>query len=154
TSTGPATGRLSIAVRLSRPAHSAFRSRPALTEITRAIATPGTVSAQPAVRRTRFPGCAAAPGDAARRPVYPEGHHHSGEAAMTVGPGYGAAGVGRAQMRAATADRDRAVEVITRAYTDGRLSKDEHDTRVERAMTASTFAELDSVVIDLPGGGP
>ena len=73
---------------------------------------------------------------------------------MTVGPGYGAAGVGRAQMRAATADRDRAVEVITRAYTDGRLSKDEHDTRVERAMTASTFAELDSVVIDLPGGGP
>ncbi|HEV8276071.1 MAG TPA: DUF1707 and DUF4190 domain-containing protein [Streptosporangiaceae bacterium] len=60
----------------------------------------------------------------------------------------------RAQMRASTADRDRAVEVITRAYTEGRLTKDEHDARVERAMTATTFAELDSVVIDLPGAGP
>jgi hypothetical protein len=57
-------------------------------------------------------------------------------------------------MRASTADRDRAVEVITSAYTEGRLTKDEHDARVERAMTAATFAELDSVVIDLPGAGP
>ena len=73
---------------------------------------------------------------------------------MTVGPGYGAAGVPRAQMRASTADRDRAVEVITRAYTEGRLTKDEHDARAGRAMTATTFAELDSVVIDLPGAGP
>ena len=73
---------------------------------------------------------------------------------MTVGPGYGAAGVARAQMRASTEDRDRAVELLTRAYTEGRLTKDEHDARVERAMTAATFAELDAVVIDLPGGGP
>jgi hypothetical protein len=76
------------------------------------------------------------------------------EAAMTVGPGYGAADMERAQMRASTADRDRAVELLTRAYTEGRLDKDEHEARVERAMTASTFAELDAVVIDLPGGGP
>jgi hypothetical protein len=60
----------------------------------------------------------------------------------------------RAQMRASTADRDRAVELLTRAYSEGRLDKDEHDARVERAMTASTFAELDAVVIDLPGAGP
>ena len=73
---------------------------------------------------------------------------------MTVGPGYGAAGVPRAQMRASTADRDRAVEVITRAYTEGRLTKDEHDSRVEQAMTATTFAQLDAVVMDLPGAGP
>ena len=73
---------------------------------------------------------------------------------MTVGPGYGAAGMARSQMRASTEDRDRAVELVTRAYTEGRLTKDEHDARVERAMTAATFAELDSVVIDLPGGGP
>jgi Domain of unknown function (DUF4190)/Domain of unknown function (DUF1707) len=72
---------------------------------------------------------------------------------MTVGPGYGA-GVARAQMRASTVDRDRAVELITTAYTEGRLTKDEHDARVERAMTASTFADLDSVVTDLPGGRP
>jgi hypothetical protein len=73
---------------------------------------------------------------------------------MTVQPGYGGAGAARAQMRASTVDRDHAVELITRAYTDGRLSKEEHDARVERAMTAGTFADLDSVVIDLPGGGP
>ena len=72
---------------------------------------------------------------------------------MTVGPGYGAAGVARAQMRASTEDRDRAVELLTRAYTEGRLTKDEHDARVERAMTAATFAELDAVVVNLPGGG-
>jgi hypothetical protein len=73
---------------------------------------------------------------------------------MTVGPGYGSADMARAQMRASTADRDRAVELLTRAYTEGRLDKDEHDARVERAMTAATFAELDAVVIDLPGAGP
>jgi Domain of unknown function (DUF4190)/Domain of unknown function (DUF1707) len=73
---------------------------------------------------------------------------------MTVGPGYGVAGTGRGQMRASTEDRDRAVEMVTKAYTEGRLSKDEHDTRVERAMTASTYADLDAVVLDLPGAGP
>jgi hypothetical protein len=57
-------------------------------------------------------------------------------------------------MRASTVDRDRAVELITSAYTEGRLDKDEHDARVERAMTATTFADLDSVVVDLPGGRP
>ncbi len=57
-------------------------------------------------------------------------------------------------MRASTVDRDRAVEMITKAYTEGRLTKDEHDTRVERAMTASTYADLDLVVVDLPGAGP
>jgi Domain of unknown function (DUF4190)/Domain of unknown function (DUF1707) len=71
---------------------------------------------------------------------------------MVMGPGYGAAAGGRAQMRASTMDRDRAVELLARAYTEGRLTKDEHDARVERAMTASTFADLDAVVADLPGG--
>ena len=73
---------------------------------------------------------------------------------MTVGPEYRAAGMARAQMRASTEDRDRAVELLTKAYTEGRLDKDEHDARVGRAMTATTFAELDAVVIDLPGARP
>jgi hypothetical protein len=64
------------------------------------------------------------------------------------------AGSGRAQMRASTVDRDRAVEMITNAYTEGRLTKDEHDMRVERAMTASTYADLDQMVVDLPGAVP
>jgi hypothetical protein len=80
---------------------------------------------------------------------------------MTVGPGYGAGygtgygqAAGRAQIRAATADRDRAAELLGTAYAEGRLSKDEHDARVGQVMTAATFAELDAVVADLPGGGP
>ena len=73
---------------------------------------------------------------------------------MTVEPGYGAAAAGRGQMRASTEDRDRAVEMVTKAYTEGRLTKDEHDIRIERAMTAATYADLDAVVVDLPGAGP
>ncbi|HEY6278196.1 MAG TPA: DUF1707 and DUF4190 domain-containing protein [Streptosporangiaceae bacterium] len=87
---------------------------------------------------------------------------------MTVGPGYGGGyGTGygggypagydpgtRAQMRAATADRDRATELLNAAYAEGRLSKDEHDARLARVLTAATFAELDAVVADLPGGRP
>jgi Domain of unknown function (DUF1707)/Domain of unknown function (DUF4190) len=73
---------------------------------------------------------------------------------MTEGSEYWARGVSRAQMRASTVDRDRAVEVLARAYTEGRLTKDEHDARVEQAITASTFADLDAVVSDLPSYRP
>ena len=69
---------------------------------------------------------------------------------MAVGHGYPAAG-GRGQMRAADADRDRAVSFLTTAYTEGRLSKDEYDTRLESALSARTYADLDLVVTDLPG---
>ena len=69
---------------------------------------------------------------------------------MAVGHGYPAAG-GRGQMRAADADRDRAVSFLTTAYTEGRLSKDEYDTRLETALSARTYADLDQVVTDLPG---
>jgi hypothetical protein len=87
---------------------------------------------------------------------------------MTVGPGsgggygtgYGAgypAGydpTGRAQLRTAMADRDRAADLLNEAYAEGRLSKDEHEARLARVMSAATFAELDAVVADLPGGRP
>jgi len=69
---------------------------------------------------------------------------------MAVGHGYPAAG-GRGQMRAADADRDRAVSFLSTAYTEGRLSKDEYDTRLESALSARTYADLDQVVTDLPG---
>jgi hypothetical protein len=53
-------------------------------------------------------------------------------------------------MRAADADRDRAVRLLNTAYTEGRLSKDEYDTRLESALSARTYADLDQVVTDLP----
>ena len=69
---------------------------------------------------------------------------------MAVGHGYPAAS-GRGQMRAADTDRDRAVSFLTTAYTEGRLGKDEYDARLETALSARTYAELDHVVADLPG---
>ena len=61
-----------------------------------------------------------------------------------------AAGGERGTMRAADADRDRVVEVLNTAYSEGRLSKDEHDGRLEDALSARTYADLDQLVTDLP----
>ena len=69
---------------------------------------------------------------------------------MSAGYGYPAVGGDRGKMRAADADRDRVAAVLNTAYVDGRLSKDEYDERLERTLSARTYAELDHVVADLP----
>ena len=69
---------------------------------------------------------------------------------MAVGH-YGWANNGRGQMRAADVDRDRAVSFLTTAFTEGRLTKDEYDERVDHALHARTYADLDVIVTDLPG---
>jgi len=61
-----------------------------------------------------------------------------------------AAGGERGRMRAADADRDRVVEFLNIAYSEGRLSKDEYDGRLENAFSARTYADLDQIVTDLP----
>jgi len=61
-----------------------------------------------------------------------------------------AAGSERGRMRAADADRDRVVEFLNTAYSEGRLSKDEYDARLENAFSARTYADLDQLVTDLP----
>ena len=53
-------------------------------------------------------------------------------------------------MRAADADRDRVVGFLNTAYSEGRLSKDEYDARLESALSARTYADLDQVMTDLP----
>jgi len=60
------------------------------------------------------------------------------------------AGGERGKMRAADADRDRVVECLSMAYSEGRLSKDEYDGRLENALSARTYADLDQLVTDLP----
>ena len=60
------------------------------------------------------------------------------------------AGGEREKMRAADADRDRVVEFLNMAYSEGRLSKDEYDGRLENALSARTYADLDQLVTDLP----
>jgi hypothetical protein len=53
-------------------------------------------------------------------------------------------------MRAADADRDRVVGFLSTAYGEGRLTKDEYDDRLESALAARTYADLDQLVTDLP----
>lgn len=53
-------------------------------------------------------------------------------------------------MRASDADREAYVEVLQRAYLDGRLSKDEYDERMGAAYSARTYAELAPLLADLP----
>jgi hypothetical protein len=60
----------------------------------------------------------------------------------------------RGKMRAADTDRDRVVEVLSMAYSEGRLSKDEYDGRLENALSARTYADLDQLVTDLPVARP
>jgi hypothetical protein len=68
-------------------------------------------------------------------------------AARAGGP---VAGGGRDKLRAADADRDRVAGILGTAYSEGRLSKDEYDARLEAALSAHTYGELDQVVTDLP----
>jgi hypothetical protein len=54
------------------------------------------------------------------------------------------------QLRASHADRDQIVELLTAAAGDGRLSPEELDERLERALSARTYAELAALTADLP----
>jgi uncharacterized membrane protein len=69
---------------------------------------------------------------------------------MPIVPSYPAAGSEHGRMLAANADRDRVVEVLKEAYSEGRLSKDEYDGRLEQALSARTYADLDEILVDLP----
>ena len=69
---------------------------------------------------------------------------------MATGAGSPGAGGGRGRLRAADVDRDRVAGLLGTAYAEGRLSKDEYDARLETALSARTYADLDQVVTDLP----
>ena len=69
---------------------------------------------------------------------------------MATGHGYPVAGGELGKMRAADADRDRMAAILGTAYSEGRLSGDEYDARLERVLSARTYADLDYVVTDLP----
>jgi hypothetical protein len=71
---------------------------------------------------------------------------------MAVSPGYGMMPAGDGRLRASTADRERAVDVLKAGFAEGRLTKDEYDARVSQAYAARTYAELSMVTGDLPGG--
>jgi hypothetical protein len=53
-------------------------------------------------------------------------------------------------LRAADSDRESVAEILREQHAAGRLDTDELQERVERCYAAKTYAELDSVVADLP----
>ncbi|MER7582404.1 DUF1707 domain-containing protein [Kitasatospora sp. NPDC097691] len=57
-------------------------------------------------------------------------------------------------LRVSHADRDRMVEILRDAAADGRLDAEELEERVERALTARTFADLAPLTEDLPVAPP
>jgi hypothetical protein len=58
----------------------------------------------------------------------------------------------RSAMRASTADRDRAVDVLRAAYSEGRLTHAELESRIDSALRARTYGDLAALVIDVPTG--
>ena len=71
---------------------------------------------------------------------------------MTVRPGYGIPAGGNAYLRASSADRDRAIDLLKAGYAEGRLTKDEYESRADEAFAARTLGDLARVTADLPGG--
>jgi len=55
-------------------------------------------------------------------------------------------------MRASTADRERAVDVLKAAFAEGRLEQDEYADRVGQAYASRTYGELAALTADLPVG--
>jgi hypothetical protein len=53
-------------------------------------------------------------------------------------------------LRASDGDRERAVAQLQEACTQGRLTLEELTTRLEQALAATTYGELDEVTVDLP----
>jgi hypothetical protein len=69
---------------------------------------------------------------------------------MAVGPHYGAHKPGQARLRASDADREQVLELLKTAFTEGRLTKEDYEARVERALAGRTYSDLDNVLADLP----
>jgi hypothetical protein len=60
-------------------------------------------------------------------------------------PGYG-------HMRASDAERERAVDVLKAAFTEGRLTQDEYTDRVGQVHVSQTYGDLAALTHDLPVG--
>jgi Domain of unknown function (DUF1707) len=56
----------------------------------------------------------------------------------------------RLRLRASHADREQVIDVLKVAFVQGRLTKDELDTRTGQVFSARTYADLAAVTADLP----
>lgn len=67
-------------------------------------------------------------------------------------PGMMHPGMANANMRAASTDRERAVDVLKAGFAEGRLTQEEYNFRMDRAYHAKTYGELAALTADLPAG--
>jgi hypothetical protein len=67
-------------------------------------------------------------------------------------PGMMHPGMANAAMRAASTDRERAVDVLKAGFAEGRLTQEEYNFRMDRAYHAKTYGELAALTADLPAG--
>jgi hypothetical protein len=58
----------------------------------------------------------------------------------------------RGSLRASHADREHLLDVLKAAFVQGRLTKDEFDTRVSQTFASRTYAELAVLTADIPAG--
>jgi hypothetical protein len=54
-------------------------------------------------------------------------------------------------LRVGDREREAVGDILRQQHIDGRLDADEFQQRVERSLTAKTYAELDQLVADFPG---
>ncbi len=71
---------------------------------------------------------------------------------MTVEPAPGAPAGGPGTTRASDADRERTVEILSAAFAEGRLTREEHSARVQQTYGSLTHAQLAALSADLPAG--
>jgi hypothetical protein len=71
---------------------------------------------------------------------------------MPPEPGDGMLPGGYGSMRASTADRERAIDVVRAAFAEGRLTGQECEQRAGQVLGARTYAELAALTADLPAG--
>ena len=71
-----------------------------------------------------------------------------------AGPGdeLAAGAGGRSYLRASHGDREQVIDVLKAAFVQGRLTKDEFNERVGRALASRTHGDLAAVTADIPAG--
>ena len=55
-----------------------------------------------------------------------------------------------AGLQASRADRERVIDLLKAAFTQGRLDREEFDARIGRALASRTYGELAAVTADIP----
>jgi hypothetical protein len=61
-----------------------------------------------------------------------------------------AAAAGRNRLKASDSDRDRVIDMLKAAFAQGRLTKDEFDTRVGQTLLSRTWGDLSALTDDIP----